>query len=1193
MKEHDQHTEDLPEAAPGSGPLPRRLRSRQAGPREQQGLRPAGPELDASVDREVTVSGEFVDIAGERFYTIRKVDGMAPFFISVISSSDHWLFVSSTGGLTAGRVSPESALFPYVTVDKVHECTPHTGGRTVLRVREGDGWRIWEPFNREQRDRYALNLNLYKNVLGNKLCFEEVNQDLQLTYRYTWCTSDRYGFARQCELQNLSNRDVTIELLDGLQNILPAGTPSFTQANSSNLVDAYKWTELCEETGLAIYALYSGISDRAEPCESLRANTVFSLGLENTTVLISSRQLDDFRAGRPVAQETHKRGIRGAYIVAAELQIPGGAARQWVCVANVQQTQSQVVELKRQLDDPERVMAELGRSIQQGSEELARIVASADGFQATAEESVTAHHYANVLFNILRGGVFDDQYKLLAEDFKRAVAHFNRDVHERHREWLEGLPHPLDMNTLLSSVKERGDPQLERLCYEYLPITFGRRHGDPSRPWNMFAIRLKDECGDRLISYEGNWRDIFQNWEALVFSFPEFTENVIAKFVNASTVDGYNPYRITQNGIDWEIEEPDNPWSYIGYWGDHQIIYLLKLLELSRQFHPARIGRLLRRPIFSYANVPYRIRSFDALLENPKHTVDYDHGLAERIAGRVASNGADGRLVLDPAGDVYLVNLVEKLLVPLLCKLGNLVVDGGIWLNTQRPEWNDANNALVGQGLSMVTLYYMRRYVRFLQELLEDETDSIELSAEVSQWLSDTIAALENLRPQLGATPVSAQARFASLNELGRAAGRYRQSVYSDHPFSAKAVRPVEHIKAMLQLALAAIDHSIRMNRREDGLYHAYNLLNLRQDEVTIDGLYTMLEGQVAALSSGAIPPAEAISLLEALYDSDVYRGDQHSFMLYPDRKLPGFLEKNRIPADRIEDIPLLGRMLETGDEVIISRDANGEYRFNADFKNISDLNARLEVLSEAYGSEIEAARESLQEMYESVFNHRAFTGRSGGMFGFEGLGCIYWHMVSKLLLAVQENFFAALDQHVDESTVKRLGSLYYRVRHGLGFNKTPAEYGAFPTDPYSHTPKHGGAQQPGMTGQVKEEVLSRFGEFGVRVRDGQVRFDPRLLRKDEFLADRRQLRFLNVDGEWESLSVSEHALAFTWCQVPVIYRLSDDTAPILTVMWDDGRTQVLPNPSLSPDLSSEIFRRSGRLRKMTLSVPAGMVFGQ
>jgi len=59
---------------------------------------------------------------------------------------------------------------------------------------------------------------------------------------------------------------------------------------------------------------------------------------------------------------------------------------------------------------------------------------------------------------------------------------------------------------------------------------------------------------------------------------------------------------------------------------------------------------------------------------------------------------------------------------------------------------------------------------------------------------------------------------------------------------------------------------------------------------------------------------------------------------------------------------------------------------------------------------------------------------------------------------------------------------LYYPVPEGIGFNRTPAEHGAFPTDPCSHTSGHGGAQQPGMTEQVKEEVLTRFGELGVRV---------------------------------------------------------------------------------------------------------------
>jgi hypothetical protein len=764
-------------------------------------------------------------------------------------------------------------------------------------------------------------------------------------------------------------------------------------------------------------------------------------------------------------------------------------------------------------------------------------------------------------------------------------------VYERNHQLLEGLPKQLRFTELLSAVRRQGDSQLERLAYEYLPITFGRRHGDPSRPWNQFAIEVKDEQGNGLLSYQGNWRDIFQNWEALIFSYPGFVENVIAKFVNASTIDGYNPYRITKEGIDWEVEEPDDPWSYIGYWGDHQIIYLLKFLELSRDFHPTRLRGLLRQPIFCYANVPYRIKPFAALLENPKSTVDYDEALAERIEQRVAARGADGKLLREADGEVYQVNLLEKLLVPLLSKLSNLVIDGGIWMNTQRPEWNDANNALVGQGLSVVTLYYLRRYIRFMQELLAVETESFALSSEVSLWLTETATALSDIRPLLGDGPINTTRRYESLAELGEAASRYRQAVYEQESFSGKVTQELDPVVTMLEDALAAIDHSIANNRREDGMYHAYNLLDLQQEAVAIDTLYPMLEGQVAALSAGAIPPDEAVTVLEALFESDVYRPDQHSFMLYPDRALPGFLDKNRISAEEVEAIPLLLRMLAEGDEHIVVRDADGCYRFNADFTNIGDLNAQLDALAATYGDELEAAREPLRKLYETVFQHRAFTGRSGTMFSFEGLGSIYWHMVSKLMLAVLENYFAALERGADEASIRRLGELYYRVREGIGFNKTPAEYGAFPTDPYSHTPKHSGARQPGMTGQVKEEILCRFGELGIRVSNGAVRFQPGLLRAREFMAESRDTGYVDVDGNWQTVAVPAAGLAFTWCQVPVIYELDDDAEPSLSISWDTGEKQTLKQLALPAEVSAELFQRSGRIRQLNLNMRANMLF--
>ncbi len=99
-----------------------------------------------------------------------------------------------------------------------------------------------------------------------------------------------------------------------------------------------------------------------------------------------------------------------------------------------------------------------------------------------------------------------------------------------------------------------------------------------------------------------------------------------------------------------------------------------------------------------------------------------------------------------PDGQVLHVTLAEKLLTLLLAKLANLVPEGGIWMNTQRPEWNDANNALVGKGLSVVTAAYLRRYIVFCRRLLRQGGPAFRLSSEVTELLAAVHSVLEEYR---------------------------------------------------------------------------------------------------------------------------------------------------------------------------------------------------------------------------------------------------------------------------------------------------------------------------------------------------------------------------------------------------------------------------------------------------------------
>jgi hypothetical protein len=169
------------------------------------------------------VSGDFVSLESERFYRIANSDQMEPFFMSVVSASNHWMFISSDGGLTAGRRNSDHALFPYSTEDTIHDSSDHTGSRTILRVAKDGRWSLWEPFSRHCRALYDVSRNLFKNVSGTKLMFEEINHDLGLVFRSTWTPSDTFGFVKHSEIENTSTDTATVEVLDGIENILPWG----------------------------------------------------------------------------------------------------------------------------------------------------------------------------------------------------------------------------------------------------------------------------------------------------------------------------------------------------------------------------------------------------------------------------------------------------------------------------------------------------------------------------------------------------------------------------------------------------------------------------------------------------------------------------------------------------------------------------------------------------------------------------------------------------------------------------------------------------------------------------------------------------------------------------------------------------------------------------------------------------------
>ncbi len=1161
------------------------LAERDAGAAVWTPAAPAAPRAAADAGP-ARATLESVTIDGESYAMIHDVDAMPPFLMNLATDTDLWMFINSAGGLTAGRRDPDGAIFPYETVDELEDAPHRSGPITLVRWGRDGVSGLWEPWSPVDRPEREVRRALAKNTLGNRLWFEEVDPEAQLAFRYRWAGSDETGWVRTARLTNLGERRVAVRLLDGLRNLLPSGVALGLLQQAGCLVDTYKRADLDPETGLGIYSLTARVSDRPEPAEELRATTVWSAGLPGARVALSARAIGEFRRDLPPRAERVRTGGRGHYLVTATARLEPGEQIEWLLAADTRRSHVQIARLRERLRRPAEIAGWTHDALDRASAHLRRIVGSADGFQLSGRARSDAHHVACVLFNVLRGGAFVDGGRVPRADFVAFVIARDRRLAARSAAWLERLPEHPTVTELHAAARASGDAGLRRLCLEYLPLFFGRRHGDPSRPWNRFSIQVRNPDGTRALRYEGNWRDVFQNWEALTLSCPAFLPGVVAKFVNASTLDGFNPYRIGRDGVDWEVPDPHAPWSGIGYWGDHQIVYLLRLLESLRDRFPGALAELLPAQIFSYADVPYRLAPYHEMLAHPRSTITFDEARAAQVAERVAERGSDGRLVAAHDGGTLHVSLLEKLLVPALAKLSCFVPEGGIWMNTERPEWNDANNALAGPGLSVVTLCHLRRYLSFLgEQIADDRTAEANVSAEVVEWLRRVSATLARHAPVSGAR-IDDRTRRRVMDELGAAFTEYRAQVEA-HGLSAGIPLGATELADWCRIALTQVDHSIRANRGADGLVAAYNLLETGAGTAAVRPLGPMLEGVTAALGSGLFEGEEAAALLEALFASPLHARERDTFLLYPERELPSFLERNRVPEAAAEHVPLVAMLLAARDPSIVERDAEGAIRFHADFAHARDLAAALDRLGlePAWAPAVARDRQAMLDLFDEVFQHRTFTGRSGTMYSYEGIGCVYWHMVGKLLLAVQEAFHSARERGDSAEVCSRLERGYFHIRAGLGFERAVDDFGAFPADPYSHTPAHGGAQQPGMTGQVKEQILARFGELGVRVRGGIVEFAPALLRREDFLAAPGAFHFVDPAGVSRSLALDVGTLAFTCCQVPVVYTLTSGAARIRVTMAD-GSGNLRDGRSLSAEESGTLLGRLGAIARIDVTVP-------
>ena len=121
------------------------------------------------------------------------------------------------------------------------------------------------------------------------------------------------------------------------------------------------------------------------------------------------------------------------------------------------------------------------------------------------------------------------------------------------------------------------------------------------------------------------------------------------------------------------------------------------------------------------------------------------------------------------------------------------------------------------------------------------------------------------------------------------------------------------------------------------------------------------------------------------------------------------------------------------------------------------------------------------------------------------------------------------------------------------------------------------------MTGMVKEEILARQAELGFSVVKGCIAFDFLLFDRNELIEMPSIFKFQDTCGEQERIELPAGSLAYTICQVPVIYRASTDAA--VMVYMNNGQVQKIAGTILDLANSRHIFERDGAVHHLVVFV--------
>ncbi|MCR5755763.1 MAG: cellobiose phosphorylase, partial [Acetatifactor sp.] len=701
-----------------------------------------------------------------RTFMITDYDRVAPFSsflpgIAGVKGIPLWCFYTNRGqGVNSfGIHDKDHAIMEFNPANTAYENTSVKGFRTFIKL---DG-KVYEPFAGYEND-------ADRTFFIRENCFwiEDTNKNtgIRTQVKYFLMPNETYGaLVRKVTIVNTSDKDMNLEVLDGLAKLIPYGLLNSGYKAMSNLFRS--WTDVRNiEKGIPVYHMIDAGADQAEAADDSSREGIFYLTSVDGKIIHPIYDNDavfgpDSSMVTPVYFKEHSIDEITSYPQVFANRIPSGFTP---VKKTVKKGESLVIYTLIGLTNSEDEINALSDRI------------LADGYLAAKEE---------------------EAMNLVSKYTKDVKTHTSNPMFDQYIE-----------QCYLDNFLRGGYPFVfpQKDGSNKVVHLFSRKHGDPERDYNFFST-----AGEFYSQGNGNFRDVNQNRRNDVFFHPAVGDFNVKTFFSLVQADGYNPLEVRsftfsvlpEKKVDLEtlltkaaksdkdkealkklITDRFTPGQIVngifrqqiqltmdddsflqallelcsqnieaghgeGYWSDH-FDYNFDLVEDYMRIFPDK------KDEFLYDNCTYRFYDSAVRVMPRKEVYVVSKGKVHTYGHQTKDNEKLKRDDFNEKGTNWLknadgsfveVSLFTKMLFLAAIKFATMDSAGmGIEMDGGKPGWNDAMNGLPGLfGSGMAETMELERIVNFLKnEMAMDKSYS--LPEEIAALIRETADKLKEFK---------------------------------------------------------------------------------------------------------------------------------------------------------------------------------------------------------------------------------------------------------------------------------------------------------------------------------------------------------------------------------------------------------------------------------------------------------------